>query len=129
MHKTANMLDKLPKHSQVDAPLDMGSDTRALAKEAFERFCATWEAKYPKAAGAAYAIGAKHKYDTKSDRWYVILDSIETDNPIDGLSPLVWPWVEDENDAQASKEITKMFNSSQEVLTVGKVARSGRKKS
>ena len=82
-----------------------------------------------KAAGAAYAIGAKHKYDTKSDRWYVILDSIETDNPIDGLSPLVWPWVEDENDAQASKEITKMFNSSQEVLTVGKVARSGRKKS
>ncbi len=25
-------------------------ETRAHAKEAFERFCATWEAKYPKAA-------------------------------------------------------------------------------
>ncbi len=34
----------------------MGPDTRAHAKEAFERFCATWEAKYPKTADcpAAY---------------------------------------------------------------------------
>ena len=82
-----------------------------------------------KAAGAAYAIGAKHKYNTKSDRWYVILDSIETDNPIDGLSPLVWPWMENENEAQASKEVAKMFNSSQQEWTVGEVAKSERKKS
>ena len=78
---------------------------------------------------AAYAIGAKRKYDNKSDRWYVILDSIQTDNPIDGLSPLVWPWVEDENDAQASREVEKVFNSSQQEWTVGEEAKSGRKKS
>lgn len=82
-----------------------------------------------KAFGAACAIGAKRKYDTKSDRWYVILDSIETDNPIDGLLPLVWPWVEDENEEQASQEVANMFNSSQQERTVGNVARSGRKKS
>ena len=27
---------------------------------------------------------------------YVILDSIQIDNPIDSSSPLVWPWMEDE---------------------------------
>jgi hypothetical protein len=42
------------------------------------------------AARVAEAIGAKHKYDTMSDRWYVILDSVETDIPVDGLLPLVW---------------------------------------
>ena len=81
-----------------------------------------------KAFRAAYDIGAKRKYDTKSDRWYVILDSIQTDNPIDGLSPLVWPWVEDENEAQASREVAKMFNSNQQEWTVGEEAKSGRKK-
>ncbi len=68
--------------------------------------------------GLSDAIGAKHKYDTKSDRWYVILDCIQTDNPIDGLSPLVWPWMEDENEAQASQQVAKMFNSNQRDWTV-----------
>ena len=82
-----------------------------------------------KVARAAYVIGAKHKYDTKSDRWYVVLDSIETDNPIDALSPLVWPWMEDENKAQASQQVARMFNSSQQERTVGELARSRGKKS
>ena len=54
VHKTANVLDRLPKRVQGEAKSMLheiwGSDTRAHAKEAFERFCATWEAKYPKAA-------------------------------------------------------------------------------
>ena len=83
-----------------------------------------WDAK---AATAAHAIGAKHKYDTKSDRWYVIVDSIETNSPIDGLSPLVWPWVEDEGEALAAEQISKMFNTSQQERAVGEVARSRRK--
>ena len=58
-----------------------------------------------KGAEAARAIGAKHKYDTKSDRWYVVLDSIQTENPIDSLGALVWPWVEDENEAEASEQV------------------------
>ena len=48
------MLDKLPKRVQGEAKSMLheiwGSDTRASAKKAFERFLATWEAKYPKAA-------------------------------------------------------------------------------
>jgi hypothetical protein len=64
---------------------------------------------------AAKAIGAKHKYDTRSDRWYVILDSIETDHPIDGLLPLVWAWKEDRQEDESSKEIAKLFNSRQPV--------------
>jgi hypothetical protein len=75
------------------------------------------------AALAAQAIGAKHKYDTKSDRWYVLLDSIETENPIDGLLPLTWPWKEDEREAQDSKMVGEMFNSRNEAVTVGDAAK------
>ena len=53
VHKTANVLDKMPKSVQREAKSMLhemwGADTRAHAKSAFERFCATWEAKYPKA--------------------------------------------------------------------------------
>jgi hypothetical protein len=65
-------------------------------------------------AQAAQVIGAKHKYETKSDRWYVILDSVETNNPIDGLIPLVWAWKEDEQEAKRAKEVAKLFSSWQE---------------
>ena len=82
-----------------------------------------------KGAEAARAIGAKHKYDTKSDRWYVVLDSIQTENPIDSLWALVWPWVEDENEAEASEQVATMFNSSVRETTVGAAARSRRNKS
>ena len=54
VHKTANVLDRLPKGVQGEAKSMLhemwGSATRAHAQEAFERFLATWEAKYPKAA-------------------------------------------------------------------------------
>ena len=73
---------------------------------------------------AAETIGAKHKYDTKSDRWYVILDSIETSNPIDGLLPLVWPWKEDEQEASNSQQVGRLFNSRQEPVTVGDAAKA-----
>lgn len=75
-----------------------------------------------KAKMAAEAIGSKHKYDMKSDRWYVILDSTETNNPIDALLPLVWPWTEDEEEAKRSVEIAKLFKSRYEARTVGQAA-------
>jgi Nuclease-related domain len=74
-------------------------------------------------ARAAQAIGTKHKYDTKSDRWYVILDSIETENPIDGLLPLVWPWEEDVDEAKYSEQVARIFNSRREAVTIGDAAR------
>ena len=64
-----------------------------------------------KAATAARAIGAKHKYNSKKDRWYVVLDCIQTDNPIDALVVLAWPWKEDEREAQAAGDVAKMFSS------------------
>ena len=54
VHKTANVLDKLPKRLQGSAKSMLHeiwrADTRARAEKAFERFLATWEAKYPRAA-------------------------------------------------------------------------------
>ena len=82
-----------------------------------------------KAVEAARAIGAKHKYNTKSDRWYVVLDSLETQNPIDGLGALVWPWVEDQDEEKAAEQVAAMFNSSLQKVTVGAAAKSRRKKS
>ena len=58
-------------------------------------------------------------FDTKSDRWYVILDSIETDNPVDGLLPLVWAWREDRQEAESSNEVAKLFNSRRETKAIG----------
>jgi hypothetical protein len=46
---------------------------------------------------------------------YVILDSIETDNPVDGLLPLIWPWKEDEAEAERSAQVAKLFKSSQQI--------------
>ncbi len=54
VHKTANVLDKLPKriHGEAKSMLHeiWRADTRASAKEALTRFLATWEAKYSRVA-------------------------------------------------------------------------------
>ena len=51
VHKTANVLDKLPKRLQGSAKSMLHeiwrADTRSRAEEAFERFLNTWEVKYP----------------------------------------------------------------------------------
>ena len=60
---------------------------------------------------AAEAIGAKHKYNTISDRWYVIVDSIQTDLPVDHLLTLVWPWIEDKEQAEESRKVSEMFKT------------------
>jgi hypothetical protein len=76
----------------------------------------------PGAARAAQAIGAKHKYDTRSDRWYVILDCTATQNPIDGLLPLLWPWDQDEQEELHSKKVGQLFGSRWEPRTVASAA-------
>ena len=85
VHKTANVLDKMPKSVQGEAKSMLhemwGADTREHAKNAFERFCATWEAKYPKAVECL----AKDReelfafYDFPAAHWR----SIRTTNPIE----------------------------------------------
>jgi putative transposase len=53
VHKTANVLDKLPKRLQPEAKQKLHeiwmSDTREHAHQAFDLFLASYEAKYPKA--------------------------------------------------------------------------------
>lgn len=53
VHKTANVLDKLPKRLQPAAKAKLHAiwmaPTRQAANEAFDHFVATYEAKYPKA--------------------------------------------------------------------------------
>ena len=53
MHKTANVLDKLPKGSQPKAKRVLHeiclAETKAAAEQAFDLFVKTYEAKYPKA--------------------------------------------------------------------------------
>jgi len=73
----------------------------------------------PKARTAAEAIGHKHKYDTRSDRWYVIIDCVKTTNPVDGLLPLVWPWEESKEAAMSSRKVAEMFGSRWEAMTTG----------
>lgn len=68
---------------------------------------------------AAAAIGRKHKYETKSDRWYVIVDSISTQGPIDGLLLLVWPWIENEDEADRAARVASTFRSWQEEVVIG----------
>src|SRR6202007_1416770 len=53
VHKTANVLDKLPKRLQPAAKEKLHqiwmAETRADAERAFDLFLATYQAKYPKA--------------------------------------------------------------------------------
>jgi len=85
VHKTANVLNKLPKHAQGKAKSMLHeiwmAETKANANKAFAQFLETFEAKYPKAA----ACLAKDQdvlltfYDFPAEHWV----HIRTTNPIE----------------------------------------------
>ena len=85
VHKTANVLNKLPKHVQPKAKAMLHeiwmAATKAEADKAFDRFVATFEAKYPKASECL----AKDRrellafYDFPAEHWM----HIRTTNPIE----------------------------------------------
>ncbi|WMS45372.1 nuclease-related domain-containing protein (plasmid) [Acuticoccus sp. MNP-M23] len=58
---------------------------------------------------AAEALGRKHKYDQKCDRWYVIVDCIKTAKPVDRFLPLSGRWQEDADDEEFSRQVEKVF--------------------
>lgn len=60
---------------------------------------------------AAEAIGQKHKYDSRRDRWYVIVDNINTRAPVDALLPLTENWREDADLAENSRKVGELFNT------------------
>jgi transposase-like protein len=85
VHKTANVLDKLPKRLQPQAKDKLHqiwmAPTRASAHEAFDHFIDLYEAKYPKAV----ACLAKDRdvlltfYDFPAEHWI----HLRTTNPIE----------------------------------------------
>jgi transposase-like protein len=85
VHKTVNVLDKLPKtlHPQVKSALHQiwQADSRVHAEKAFDRFIATYEEKYPKAVDCL----ARDRdellafYDFPAAHW----QHLRTSNPIE----------------------------------------------
>ena len=85
VHKTANLLDKLPKRLQPEAKAKLHAiwmaDSREHANRAFDLFQRTYEAKYPKAVECL----AKDRevllafYDFPAEHWI----HIRTTNPIE----------------------------------------------
>jgi putative transposase len=85
VHKTANVLDKLPKRLQPKAKEMLHeiwmSDTREHAHEAFDAFVATYEAKYPKAVECLKKDREELLcfYDFPAEHW----QHVRTTNPIE----------------------------------------------
>jgi transposase-like protein len=85
VHKTANVLDKLPKSKQPEAKGMLHeiyeADTRKEAEKAFDRFIAVHEAKHPKAAECLAKDRALMLafYDFPAEHWR----HIRTTNPIE----------------------------------------------
>jgi len=85
VHKTANVLNKLPKRAQPKAKGMLHeiwmAETKADAETAFDRFVETYEAKYPK---ATTCLGKDRDalltfYDFPAEHWV----HIRTTNPIE----------------------------------------------
>ena len=85
VHKTANVLDKLPKGQQPKAKAMVHdiwqAGTRAEAEKAFDLFVATWQAKYPKATECLAKDRAELLafYDFPAEHW----THLRTTNPIE----------------------------------------------
>jgi putative transposase len=85
VHKTANVLDKLPKRLQPQAKSMLHeiwqADTREAAEKAFERFLATFADKHPKATNnlAADRDRLLAFYDFPAAHW----QHLRTTNPIE----------------------------------------------
>ena len=85
VHKTANVLDKLPKRQQPHAKKMVCdiymSATKAEAEKAFDLFLRSWEAKYPKATECLVKDREELLafYDFAAEHWL----HIRTTNPIE----------------------------------------------
>lgn len=64
-----------------------------------------------RALESAEALGLKHKYDCKMDRWYVLVDCISTSETLDALLPITHAWHENDNMAEFSARVGQAFKS------------------
>jgi len=85
VHKTVNVLDKLPKSQHGDAKSALHeiwqADSRAVAEKAFDRFVAIYEDKYPKSVECLVKDRSELLafYDFPAAHW----QHIRTTNPIE----------------------------------------------
>jgi putative transposase len=85
VHKTANVLDKLPRGQQPRAKAMLHAiwqaETRAQAEKAFDLFVATWQAKYAKATDCLVKDREELLvfYDFPAEHWL----HLRTTNPIE----------------------------------------------
>jgi len=85
VHKTVNVLDKLPKSLHADAKPALHeiwqADSREAAARAFDRFIATYQDKYPKAVECLVKDRAELLafYDFPAQHW----QHVRTTNPIE----------------------------------------------
>jgi putative transposase len=85
LHKTANVLNTLPKSAQPKAKQSLHAiwqaETKAEAEKAFDLFIDTYEAKYPKASACLHKDREELMafYDFPAQHW----QSIRTTNPIE----------------------------------------------
>jgi transposase-like protein len=87
MHKSGNVLDKLPKHVQARAKDNLHqiwmAETKVEAEKAFDHFIESYEAKYPKATECL----AKDRdvlltfYDFPAEHWI----HLRTTNPVESM--------------------------------------------
>lgn len=66
---------------------------------------------------AAQAIGAKHKYNSGRDRWYVLVDAISSKLPIDALLPILEKWKPGKEEERHSAEVDRAFSTRKIQLT------------
>lgn len=84
-HKTANVLNKLPKGLQLKAKAELNdiwmAESRAAAEQAFDKFLLRYEAKYPKASECLHKDRSALLtfYDFPALHW----SHIRTTNPIE----------------------------------------------
>lgn len=87
VHKTANILDKMPKSVQPRAKADLHeiwmAETRQEAYQAFDRFAAKYGAKYPRAVECLQKDRQELMtfYDFPAEHWM----HIRTTNPIESV--------------------------------------------
>jgi hypothetical protein len=49
----------------------------------------------------------------------VIVDTLQTKRPVDGLLPLVWSWKEDKEEGEAAQRAGELFDSTRKAVLIG----------
>ena len=60
---------------------------------------------------SAEAVAHRHKYKLKKDRWYILLDYVDSPKMIDCVLPICEKWVESKEMEKTAQEVDKLFRT------------------